>query len=88
MFFSLPVDIRFIGCGASIVDLIIASTLRNDIVQIYSNSWGFIGQGDTVSTPGDFWTVALSEAVNVRANMQFMFCNSFCKSVLNTSMRA
>ena len=59
-------DIRFIGCPTSNVDLITASTLRNDVVQIYSNSWGFIEAGDLVATPGDFWTMALREATDVR----------------------
>ena len=51
------------------MDIITASTFRNDIVQIYSNSWGFVGEGDTVTTPGDFWTSALREATNVCVNM-------------------
>ena len=58
--------IRFIGCPTSNVDLITASTFRNDIVQIYSNSWGFV---DVVATPGDFWTMALREATNVSGKL-------------------
>ena len=61
--------IRFIGCPTSNVDLITASTFRNDIVQIYSNSWGFVGDGDVVATPGSFWTMALREATNVSGKL-------------------
>ena len=63
----LIADIRFIGCGVSTVDIITAATLRNDVVQIYSNSWGFVGEGNTVITYGSFWTMALMEATNVRS---------------------
>ena len=58
-------DIRFVGCFASTSDYITAQTFRNDVVQIYSNSWAFFGEGDTVSSPGAFWNMALQEAMTV-----------------------
>ena len=46
------VGIRLISCPISDIDIANALTYKNDIVDIYSNSWGPKDDGGTVNGPG------------------------------------
>ena len=70
-YFSSFPDLRFLGSNCvpvTINTFITAETYRNDIVQIYSNSWGFVGEGDTVVSLGSVWSMALQDAMTVCIN--------------------
>ena len=56
-------DIRLIACPVSDFDIAGALTHRNDIVDIYSNSWGPAGDGNTVGGPGPVLQMVLQTAV-------------------------
>ena len=58
-----PVGIRLIACPVSDFDIADALTHRNDIVDIYSNSWGPSGNGNTVGGPGPVLQMVLQTAV-------------------------
>lgn len=55
--------IRLTACSVSDINIANALTHRNDIVQIYSNSWGPIDDGRTVDGPGLMLQVVLQNAV-------------------------
>ena len=68
-------DIRFLGCPTSTVDDITAVTYRNDIVQVYSNSWGFV---PSVATIGPLWNMALRNAMTVCIYYKTGFTHNVC----------
>lgn len=55
--------VRLTACFVSDIDIAIALTYRNDIVEIYSNSWGPIDDGSTVGGPGLMLQMVLQNAV-------------------------
>lgn len=61
-------DLRFLGSNCvpvTINTFITAETYRNDVVQIYSNSWGFVGEEQSVIDLGSVWRMALQDAMTV-----------------------
>lgn len=65
MTISYFADIRFLGCDITLPNIIFAQTHKNEVVQIYSNSWGFGGQGNIVVSLGSMWNMALQQSMTV-----------------------
>ena len=56
--------IELLGPGNTDINQAISLTLRNDIVDIYSNSWGPSDYGDVVSGPGTVASLALHYGIH------------------------
>ena len=57
------VGIRLIACPISDIDIANALTYRNDIVHIYSNSWGPKDDGGTIAGPRQTLQMVLQNAM-------------------------
>ena len=63
--YYFPTGIRLVVCSVSDFDLGIALTYENNVNLIYSNSWGFGNDGDTIYSPGNILQMVLQNAVQM-----------------------